>query len=89
MKIELVYDKIEGKKVFCGYIMTAENVAEVEQLSIIRDYYFWGDMGYSGRKDLETPVESGADVAELSFANKKVIKPGTFDSVWHHRKETE
>ena len=87
MKIKLVYDTIEGKKVFCGYTVTAENDIEVEQLSTIRDYYFWGNMDYDGRKDLEKPIESGADVVELAFANRDVIKAGTFDNVWQHVKE--
>lgn len=87
MKLKLVFDTIEGKKTFCGYTITAENDNEVEQLSIIRDFYFWGNMGYGGRKDRETPTPEGYDVAELAFANRSIIKPGTFDSVWAHIKE--
>ena len=88
MKVQLVYDVINGKKTFVGYTMKAENQDEIEQLSIIRDYYFWGNIGYGGRKDIENiQDENGPTVQELAFANRDVIKAGTFDSVWAHMKE--
>ena len=82
MKVQLVYDKNEeGEEFYCGYIMTAENESEVEQLGIIRDYYFWKDMVYDGRKDfIDRP-----GVKSLGFKEKTAL-PSQFDSIWSHIK---
>ena len=83
MKIQLVYDKdVNGKKIFCGYTMTAENESEIEQLGVIRNNYFWKDMQYDGMRGfIDRP-----GVQSLGFKEKTAL-PSRFDTVWNRIKE--